>query len=59
MFNESDLIELYNIYFMMKHDFNIEFSEIDKLLPFELDIYMTLLLARLKEDNERRRKANL
>jgi len=39
---------------MQHHKYSI--SEIEMMLPWERDIYVTMLVSHIKEENERRRR---
>ena len=41
---------------MQHHKYSL--TELDEMIPWEREIYMTLLAQWLKEENEKRRRAN-
>ena len=41
---------------MQEHQYSL--TELENMMPWEREIYMTLLAQWLKEENEKRRRAN-
>jgi hypothetical protein len=49
---------MYRANFMMIHHFGYSLTEIENMVPFELNIYMLLLQEQLEKEEEARKKRN-
>ena len=48
----------YNTNFVLIHEHNFKLDELDDMLPWEREIYMTLVRDHVQEENERIKKQN-
>lgn len=55
MLSHSNLKLYYNSLFVMTQHFNYTISEIESMIPFERDIYMSMLADYLEKKREQKR----
>jgi len=55
IFGKGELISMYRNNFMMIYHFGYSLTEIENLIPFELNIYTNMLLDQLRKEEEARK----
>lgn len=53
MLGHTDLFAYYQTNFLLMHKFNFRLSEIEDMLPYERDVYISLLENYLEEKKKR------
>lgn len=51
--SHDSLTNYYQINFQLLNNFNYSLSEVEDMLPWEREIYLTMLIDDIKEKNER------
>lgn len=55
--SHENLLNIYNTNFMLMYQHNMSLSELENMMPWERDIYISLLVKHLQEKEQRRKAA--
>lgn len=58
MLGHTDLFAYYQTNFLLMHKFNFRLTEIEDMVPFERDVYISLLENYLEEKKKREERLN-
>jgi len=56
--SHESLVNLYNTNFQLMHHFKYSLTEIENMLPWEREIYISMLVTHLQEEAEKQRAKN-
>lgn len=56
MLHKEGLVEFYKINFQLMQHYKYSLNDLEVMLPWERDIYISLLLQHIQEENDRRAK---
>ena len=54
-FGKDALKEYYNLNFSLLYHHKIDFNLFEDMIPWEKDVYITMLVNKVKEENEKRK----
>lgn len=59
MLSHNTILNYYNLIFSLAQHHNYSIQDLEKLIPFELEVYTNMLLAYLEKEKESMRRSNV